>query len=216
MHPNAAGYRAYQAPIVAALSPLFDKPAAPRNLIRGTMTPTAISIKWIDNSINEDVFQIRHRTGANAWTTVQVPWRTQSWTLDGLTLGQTHIFEVQSCSYIAQSCSDWVPLSVVLQPPAAPSNVHFARIRVPRINVPGGVPRPSYIDYSIQWNDNSNNEESFEIEMLEGSTWTSLRTVSANETVLHFGDNSLDIGLTGHYRVRACISKVCSDWSMSP
>src|SRR5439155_10997421 len=142
------------APIVAALSPLFEKPAAPSNLTRSTMTPTAISIKWRDNSINEDVFQIRHRTGADAWTIVQVPWGTRSWTLDGLTLGQTHTFEVQSCSYVAESCSDWVSLSVVHpQPPAAPSNVHLVQIRV---SLKGHLTRY----YSLQWDDNSNNEES--------------------------------------------------------
>ena len=198
MHPNVAGYRAYRGPIVAAITPLFDAPVAPGSLTR-IMSPTAIEIDWRDNSTNEDLFEVHYRTAISNWTTVQLPWGSRRWTLGGLTLGQTYTFEARSCSGVIQVCSQWSAITVVHRAPAAPSNL--------RVHKGYGLYRPPY----LQWNDNSLDEDRFELEALDGSTWSSPLNIWADQTIFELGDEP-----QGGYRVRACISNVCSDWAVTP
>lgn len=202
VHPNPSGYLAYRAPIVTSISPQFDRPAAPANLKRDLMTQERIDIHWSDKSVNEDVFEIRYHTSTNnTWKEDTLPWGSTHWTLNGLTPGDTYRLELRSCSYVlppSLSCSDWMNLTIVHQPPAAPTNARLGRVG------PRG-PRGKDV---LRWNDNSNNEEAFEVQVMNGDVWNSTIRVRANAT-----QTGTDIVGGDAYRVRACISQLCSDWS---
>ena len=125
-HPNAAGYRTYERPIVEALKPLFLPPATPSGLKIRNMTPTSVEIGWNDNSSNEDVFRIRVMGIIPTPPDIEEPWGTTRKTIASLVPGQTYTFAVQACSYVlaySGSCSAWIAVTATLQPPAAPSSL---------------------------------------------------------------------------------------------
>ena len=88
--------------------------------------------------------------------------------------------------------------SAIAQTVQAPSNLRMTNAS------------PTQID--LAWDDNSDNEEGFQIERsLDGSHWSVLAAVGENATQIQ--DGSLSCGTTYHYRVRAYSGSTYSDYS---
>jgi hypothetical protein len=82
-------------------------------------------------------------------------------------------------------------------PPAAPSQLTATQM-------PGNV-------VQLAWQDNSNNETQFNIELLSGSTWSAFRTVGAN--IIAVTVNGYAAGVAHIFRVRASNSTGFSDYT---
>jgi len=104
--------------------------------------------------------------------------------------GHTYFYRVRA--YNPGGSSAYAPSTSVATPavtlPKAPSSLTATALSAGK-----GV--------SLAWKDNSTNEDGFQIERLNGSTWQPLATVAAN--IKTFTDTSAVRGITNTYRVLA-------------
>jgi hypothetical protein len=218
MHPNKNGYQVYANAIAGAVSPLLSAPVPPSGLAWSLLAPTAISIQWQDTVPDEDVFSITwtstgdptvhyecERWGATAHAIGTAPGAGGCGTgaPAALTPGLTYTISVRSCNELlapSSVCSTAATLTVQLIPPAAPTNAHVS------------TPIGRLALELLLWTDNSTNEDRFEVSALYGTSWTAYGKVPANTTSTA-ADSTGAVNSGDAYRVRACLSQLCSDWS---
>ncbi len=96
-------------------------PAIPSNLmVDGSPAPTSVKLKWTDNSINEDKFNIERKlTTANgyAYTVWTVGTDITSYTDTSAVPGTTYDYRVQACAGV--NCSDYTYLTGIIVPTTA-------------------------------------------------------------------------------------------------
>jgi titin len=171
---NAAGSSAWSNIVTAqtlACDVVETAPTAPTNLRVTSTTKTSARIAWTDNANNETGFEIGIEgspslaTNANA-TQIEAT---------GLTCNRAYNFRVRALSAAGNSAWSNIVTAQTLacdqgpQPPTAPSNLRQATT-----SLLGKV--------ALQWNDNSNNEDGFDIERLTDVGATRVATASANAT----------------------------------
>jgi hypothetical protein len=120
--------------------------------------------------------------------------------------GTRYRYRVRACN--PAGCSAWSLSPVVTtpqEPPAAPGNILATAVSASQVDV--------------TWDDNSDNEARFRLQRrtrIDGTwgTWSLLEALPANTT--SYSDTGASGGRTYRYRVQACNSGGCSDWSISP
>jgi len=167
-------------------------PEAPTNLVATAVSSSQINLAWTDNSTNETGFKIEVDEGDTGTFLYldTVGADVTSYPDTGLSVGVTYCYRVYA--YNGEGDSDYsnvdcdVPFA---QPPAAPTNLVATAV--------------SETEIDLEWDDNSDNELGFKIEVDEGNTGTFvyLDTVGANVT--SYPDSGLTTGVEYCYRVYA-------------
>jgi hypothetical protein len=188
-------------------------PNAPTNLTATLLSgPVRAQLTWRDNSNNENLFQVWRSVNGGAFTQVGTVNRSNTqrtatggmvtFTNNNLTAGNTYAYYVIAVNTVPNPDQLSAPsntASVTLPTlPAAPTNLRVT-----------AVTRTSV---SLAWNDNSNNETTFEIQYrLGGGVWQTAGIVPANTTV--YISTGWPRNYTIFFRVRAQNAGGNSAWS---
>jgi chitinase len=201
---NASGNSGYSNSASATTQTTGTVPAAPGNLSASATSATQINLSWSDNSSNETTFRIeRSPNGSSNWASIAtVNANITTYSNTGLTAATTYHYRVRAENSIGNSSYSNTANATTQSTstvPAAPSNLSASASSSSQIN--------------LSWNDNSNNEASFNIERAPGgsSSWTSIASVSANVTT--YANTGLSASTTYQYRVRATNTTGNSDYS---
>ena len=165
-------------------------PAAPTNLVVGSVTSTSIALSWTDGSSNENGFSIERLNGGT-WS--QVGWvadNVTTFTQTGLNPSTAYSYRMLAFNGAGNSAttnSVTAYTSAASQIPAAPTTL-----------VTPGVTTTSV---SLAWTDASSNENGFSIERLVSGAWTQVGWVPDNVTA--FTNTGLTPGTAYSYRVLA-------------
>jgi len=167
--------------------------AAPTNLTATAVSPFAIDLAWEDNSSIETGFLIDRKTVINgAWAQVATaPANTVYLRNGSLWSGTGYVYRIRAVGESGASAytsEATATTHLVVQPPAAPSNLIAAAV--------------SPFTIVLDWRDNSSNESSFEIDRRTvNGTWATVANAEAGSTT--FRNGSLWSGTGYVYRIRA-------------
>jgi len=167
-------------------------PAPPFGLAATAVSSSRINLAWIDNSSNEQGFQLERKTGAGGlWSQITTTTVNVSAYPDiGLQPRTTYFYRVRAYNPVGNSPYSNVASTTTFDaPPSAPSNLTATLFLASQIN--------------LAWNDNSNNELGFKIERKIGlgGSWSPIATVGAGVTT--YPDRGRLLNTTYFYRVRA-------------
>ncbi len=186
---NSAGDSDYSN---VASAKTLSLPAAPSELSAKAVSSAEIDLSWKDNSDNETGFKIERRA-SNQVNFAQIAIlgaNVVSYRDKGLTANTTYIYRVRA--YNGMGNSDYSNTSSATTfdaPPVAPTNLVAKAVSNSQIN--------------LTWNDNSNNELGFEIEISTNrSVFEPLDKTAANVTAYQ-STKYLSPNTTYYYRVRA-------------
>ena len=161
----------------------------PSDLSYTYVSTTRATLKWKDNSSDENGFQIERKIGIDGeWRVIYWASRNStSYTVSNLDPNIDYYFRVRAYTYSgnASSVSEEILVSTAL--PTAPSNVSAISVAMSQVK--------------ITWQDNSDNEKGFRIlrRPSTSSTFTALATVGKDTTV--YFDNSVVYGKQYYYKV---------------
>jgi uncharacterized protein with LGFP repeats len=176
--------------------------AAPDRLQLAVISPSAISVKWRDNSTNESAFELqRSDDGGATWTATYsvAPVSTEGTGgivgkgVNGLTTGSTYTFRVRAVG--SPNSSDYAgPASIKIAAPARPISLTATALSTTKIR--------------IKWRDLADNEQGFRIERSTdgGATWPTVINVAAapgSDSFPTRTDAGLAPSTTYTYRIRA-------------
>jgi titin len=136
-------------------------PSTPVNFRAGTVTTSALEVRWESNSVNP-VTSFRLRGTGNAsgqWLTQTLAANVRSYTYGNLQPNSGYNFVIQACN--ADGCSPDSPiLHVVTQsagsPPAAPTNLHVCGTTLLEACLANST--------FVAWRDNATNEDGYVFE----------------------------------------------------
>ncbi len=201
---NVAGCSEYAGPVIAITAAGQQSPAAPTELVADALSPTEIQLEWTDNSSNEDEFRVERRLSAGGdFTLAGTSDADVAMFVDGgLSEGTGYVYRVQACN--AQGCSAYTAEASAATPsltvPPPPSGLSAEGISASQIRV--------------RWTDNSDDEDSFEIQRRRasgGGGWDQVAEVGTDTA--EFVDSGLQADTRYEYRVRACNAAGCSSFS---
>ena len=193
-------------------------PTAPSNpqFSVNESTPS-VSLTWTNNQTDADRCGILRKLSTESWngynTSFTVGCNDTSYTDSTVTQGNNYDYKISACYTVDETagkggCSsallNGVPVAPAVSIPAAPSNLSFGTI------TSGAV--------LLTWTDNSNNEDSFNIERRVSSTtiWSTLTKVNQADATSYNDNISVLSGFTYYYRIQACLAGAgCSDYSTS-
>jgi hypothetical protein len=197
---NGAGDSATPSNLAEASTPAPPPPpAAPSALMAAAVSSSQINLSWTDNSNNEDGFKIERCIGAgciNFSPLATVGANVTTYSDTGLSPSTTYRYRVYAFNSGGNSgFSNEAEATTLPAPPAAPSNLTATPTRT-QPNIP-------FVD--LAWNDNSNNEDFFDIFRCTGASCTPsappIATVPANTTTYH--DTTVMRKTTYRYQVFA-------------
>ena len=165
-------------------------PSKPTGLLASaTNTLGEIKLKWDDNSINEEAFELEYdvKVDFSAPQLIKLDAGTTTTVLTGLK--QNTVYYVRIRAKNCRGVSDWeITNSKTPGPPTDPSKLVVTFVSSNQIN--------------MSWTDNADNETSYEIERsLDKTTFTKVNEISANVT--SYSDQGLNASTQYYYRVRA-------------
>jgi Fibronectin type III domain len=173
--------------ILAATAPL-----APSSLTSGTVTTTAVTLNWLDNSTNENGFRIYTVDAAGVRTLVTtVAANVKTATIAGLTAATSYTFQVDSFNIGGANSSNTV-LATTLALPLAPSAV-------------AGTLSTTTRTINVSWVDNSADETGFVVSRATSAAgpFVQIATPAAGATSLVDTIAVANVGSTFFYRVVA-------------
>ncbi|PLX29175.1 MAG: hypothetical protein C0600_08835 [Ignavibacteria bacterium] len=179
-------------------APVVLPPNAPSDLTATPVSPTRVRLDWQDNSDNENIFEIEHKTAGSQWSPLSnVMANTSTWTVMDLAPQTVHRFRVRAVNSLYQS--DYSDSASALTPP---------------FNAPTGLTADS-ISFStlvLNWQDLSTNEDEFIVEQSDdGTSWTEVKTVAKNITISRV--TGLSPQTEYHFRVYAKDGPISSGYS---
>ena len=162
---------------------------APTNLTANTINRLQIRLDWRDNSTDEESFNIERSLDGSGFTEVAVVLNNiTDYTDPRLNPNTTYYYRVQAVNDLEKSGYTNVASSRTGPPMPPPSNLTATVLSASQIK--------------LTWQDNSTDEESFEIERsLDGNTFGKIAIVVTNIT--EYTDTGLTANVTYYYRVRA-------------
>lgn len=178
------------------------RPSDPTNFAATAISPSEISLTWVDTSDNETGFVVQCNGGESGATFSEVAGLgpdTQSWTATGLSPNKTYDYQLCAVNAFGESQTLHAQATTLPAPVAAPSNLVATTVSESAI--------------SLTWKDNSDNETGFRLERSpDGSTgWTEIGTTDANVTSRQ---TSAPAAATRYYyRVHALGDNAVSDYS---
>ena len=178
-------------------------PAAPSDLAATAISPSEIDLTWVDNSDNEDEFEIQRDSGSGFQGITSVGADSTAFSDSGLDPETEYTYRIRATS--SSGASEWTGgVSATTDAPA---------VKAP--TTPSGLTATTQNadQIDLSWSDTSDNEEQFEIQRKEGvgGTYAEVATLSAGTT--GYQDTALDSDTTYYYRVRATNSAGSSNWS---
>ncbi|MBI5778803.1 MAG: fibronectin type III domain-containing protein [Planctomycetes bacterium] len=165
-------------------------PNVPSGLTATAISPTAITITWTDTSNNESGFKIERFISGSYQEIATTTANTAVYTNNGLSGNTLYYYKVRAYNVTGNSdYSNVASAQTPIAPPTAPSGLITTSVTASVI--------------SLQWNDNSSNEDNFKLERSDdnGATYTVTYTISANTTV--YTNTGLSENTTYWYRVLA-------------
>lgn len=182
-----------------AIATTLPPPAAPTGLVATAAGPDRITLTWVDNATDEQYYRIERSTDGLSFVYAGlVGANSTTWTNTSLAASTTYHYRVRAQAGTIYSEYSNVASATTDAPPAAPSNVVVTLVTATALRV--------------SWNDNAVNEQYYRIERsTDGVNFTQVSIVLANTT--SWTNYSLAAGTTYHYRVRASVGTVYSDYS---
>jgi parallel beta-helix repeat protein len=174
-------------------TPAIPPPNAPSSLRTTNVGTRDISLRWNDNSDNEEKFLLeRSNISGNEFSVIVTLGANQtSYTDNSLEPLKTYYYRIRAYSQHGYSTysNELSVTTSALQPPATPTNLSASDIT-----------KNSLL---LKWEDNASNEEGFRIHrsLISESEFTQVGSVGAN--ILEYADSGLDPYTTYYYRIRA-------------
>ncbi|GEM_PF-4086925 len=163
-------------------------PAAPSNLEAAALSDTQIRLTWTDNATNETGFHIYRIEGMSNTLVGTVGADVTTFDDSGLSPNTAYSYLVRAYNDVGESGDSNTAMATTGDvAPNAPSNLMAAAL--------------SNTSIRLTWDDNSNNENGFNIYRLEGEFMTLVGSVGAN--VSTFDDTGLEPATPYYYTVRA-------------
>jgi len=171
-------------------------PNAPSSFSAAAVSQTQIDLAWVDNSSNEDGFNLRRTTDQLNW--FNLPNQVANTTAyndnnsgSGLTAGTQYFYEIRSFSNV-NGDSAWVSANATTledAPDGTPTDLAATAISSSQID--------------LSWTDGAGNASSFEIERsADGSSgWSNIGSVDPE--IEAYSDTGLASATTWYYRVGA-------------
>ena len=204
---NAAGFSAYsntasattQAAAPPPPPPAANVPAAPGGLNGQAIGTGEVVLTWQDNSNNETSFRVERSINGAFQEILSAGANVTSVHVTGLAAASTHLFRVRAANAAGFSGYSNTAAVITLNPPPPPPAPQAPA-------APAGLTAQaaSSTEILLSWQDNSNNETSFQIEQINrqvNSSFQAALTVGANVTSVRIG--GLAPGTTYSFRVRA-------------
>ncbi len=167
-------------------------PADPAAMTASVITSSRIDLTWTDLSDNEDGFRVERCSGIGCSSFVEIvalPAGTTAYSNTGLTINTFYTYRVRAFNAAGTSAYA-TPIDANTFFPAAPNALTATTIYADQVN--------------LVWNDNSNNETSFQVERCTGAGCTAFANIGTVGTdVEAYSDLTTAIGQTYRYRVRA-------------
>jgi predicted secreted Zn-dependent protease len=129
--------------------PVVTKPNTPTNLKANNITATSATLTWLDNSNNEDGFNIYKDGLTNLIATV--PANTTSYALTNLSPATTYTYSIRAFNSAGESNVTATLFTTLTQTtvPNAPTNAQANNVTTTSV--------------TLTWSDNANNEDGFKI-----------------------------------------------------
>lgn len=193
---NSGGCSPYSDTLTATTGTL-PAPAAPSALV-ATLSGdgAAVSLVWVDNSDDETGFRLwRSLDGATLAQRATIGADTTTFVDRDIEDDGLYAYRVDACN--AAGCSGFSNEASVVTRPLAPS---------------GLTATPAVARIDLSWVDNSDTEEEVEIERaVGGGAFVNLSAVGPDATA--YADGGVEDDTRYSYRVRACNSTGCSNFS---
>lgn len=172
---------------------------APQNLVAVPLSASSMEISWENTDLYVSGYRIQRAMGAGgAWQQIaELQEIAYTYTDEGLTEGTLYRYRVQS--FAPSSSSDFSASASALTPPNAPTELSATRLSSTAI--------------ALAWTDNSEVEDSFELERSLRSTSGFLKVGEFETDVVSFNDTELAEGTRYFYRLRAVKGESFSPWS---
>jgi hypothetical protein len=167
---------------------LYTPAAVPSQLTATPVSNSQIDLAWTDHTTYEAGFSIERSTdGTNFTQDATVGPDVTSYANTGLSDATTYFYRVRA--YDNGGASGYSNIASATTPAGvpAPSNLKAIAISESQIN--------------LTWIDNASNETAFQIEQLNGTTWSLIATVGSNIT--SYANTGLAPSTRYSYRVRA-------------
>ena len=202
---------------------IISVPIVPTNLmLNGAPAPEYISIRWIDNSTNEEGFKIERKlSSATAFTFLrQVNRNNTTYTDSTVIPGMSYDYRIQAC-LSGVGCSSFSTLTRITVPSSGTNTTTTQTQNTisPTPFAPSNLSRNSIsgTSISLKWTDNADNEDKFNIErkLTTASFWSGARFIQiATANTTNYTDTSVTTGTAYDYRIQACLSGTgCSGWA---
>ncbi len=167
-------------------------PTAPSNLTAEVLTNNFVSLKWKDNSNNEEGFKMERKEGDNGQWEVFTTTQKNIWSGSGAfapKINTLYYYRIKAYNPAGESAySNEVSAIITVTIPTAPSNLKAEAI--------------SSSKAKLSWSDNSDNEGGFLIEYKKSGEWSALVN-NLNENSKQHMIISLTPGATYSFRVAA-------------
>ncbi len=202
-------------------------PVAPSNITKEIIYSSGkpnIKITWKDNSTNESKFIIKRKFSTDSSYSNFVRNINQNTVYyldsDNITVGLSYDYSVVACSS-DNVCSNPIEIKNILIPQTAPSEIVVKEnLLIPISPTSLSLPLGTVINelskfIPLKWNDNSNNEDKWNIERrTNGGVWMYLNQIIGSNKE-YYVDYSVIPGNSYDYRVQACLSGIgCSGYSI--
>lgn len=161
----------------------------PTGLGANAISPTQISLSWVDNATGEDGYKIERKEAGGSYTQIASISANATTYLDsGIKDGTNYAYRVRAFNTIPAD-SLYSNEATAITPLQTPTNLAATAISTSQVN--------------LSWADNSKTEDGYKIErkLLGSGDYAQIATVGPNATT--YSDSGLSAYTTYFYRVRA-------------